>query len=176
MNKAVPLLIEKYRSAKPSVQCEIARRLRLYMPREQLAILLDSLAESGSPGDRMIAAELGGWMPPGLQLNWLEQFADQGTTRLREAARNALRSRAREAAAMEHLRAMRTCSKPSRWARLQTIFDCVDPDFLWSADDPASLSEFLDANPPEFKVEARQLVDSRSKKLDDEARKADRDD
>jgi hypothetical protein len=176
MNKAVPLLIEKYRSAKPSVRCEIARRLRLYMPREQLGILLDSLAKSGSPADKMIATELAGWMPPGLQLDWLEKFADQATSRLREAARDALRSRAREAAAMEHLRAMPTCSKPSRWARLQTIFDCVDPDFLWSADDPASLSEFLDANPPEFEVEARQLVNSRSKKLDDEARKADRED
>ena len=59
---------------------------------------------------------------------------------------------------MEHLRAMPSSSKPSRWARLQTIFDCVDPDFLWSADDPASRSEFLDANPPEFGVEARQQL------------------
>ena len=176
MERAIPLLIAKYRSAKPSIQCEIARRLRLYLPGERLRVLLMSMAKTGSQADKMIAVELAGWMPPSLHLDWLDQFADQGTPRLREAARDALRSRAREAAAIEHLRVMRTCSKPSRWARLQTIFDCVDPDFLWAADDPASLSEFLDANPPEFKVEARQLVKSRSKKLDDEARKADRED
>ena len=171
--EAIPLLVEKYRSAKPSIRYEIARRLRLYLPVDRQRSLLDGLAGSNLQEDRMIAVELAGWMPPSLELTWLDEFVDQGSPRLRAAAQDALRSRARGAAAMEHLRVMQTCSKASRWARLQTVFECADPDFLWSATDPASLKDFLDANPPEFEVEARQLLDRRTKALDDEARKAD---
>lgn len=174
LEKAIPILVTKYRSTKPSLRCEIARRLRLYLHPDRQRALLDSLACAPSQGDKLIAVELAGWMPPSLELTWIDHFADHESARLRSSARDALRARAREAAAMEHLRTMRTCSKPSRWARLQTVFECVDPDFLWSRNDPASLQEFLEANPPEFKVEARQLLSRRTKELDNQNRKADR--
>lgn len=174
INSAIPLLLRLYRQAPPSVRWEIARRLRLHINHGQLSALLDDLAHSTRHDDRTIAAELGGWMPPNVGFEWLEAFGDDQSPTVREAAQEALRKRAREAAAMAHLRAMDGSPKPVKWARLSTIFECVDPYFLWSRSDPASLRAFLDAHPTEFTVEARQLLSRRQKALDDEAKKADR--
>ena len=114
-------------------------------------------------------------MPLCLDLGWLDDFAVNGSVRIRAAARTSLRKRSREAAAMAHLSAMNQSSKPLKWARLRTIFSCVDPYFLWSRNDPASLQDFIDTSPPEFLVEARQLHTRATKKRDDAATRADKD-
>ncbi|MDP9412776.1 MAG: hypothetical protein M3Q08_01515 [Pseudomonadota bacterium] len=174
LEAAVPMLIARCREAKPSLLGEIARRLRAHLPPDRQKGLLDGLAVGRSAEDRLLAAGLAGWMPSSLELDWLDHFADTGTPALQAIARSSLRSRGREAAAMAHLQAMPAVSKPGRWARLHTVFECVDPYFLWSRNDPASLQEFLDANPPEFVVEARQLRSRRGKEVGDQAKKADR--
>lgn len=171
---AVDVLIDKHGKGKPSLQWEIARRLRSYLSADQTTSLLNRLANSNLARERLLAAQLGGWMPPSIPLAWLEDLANSGSASVRATARTALRRRAREAAAMAHLKAMASSSKPLRWARLQTIFEGVDPHFLWSRDDPASLREMIDFNPPEFLVEALQLRSRRIKNLEDEVKKADR--
>ena len=85
-----------------------------------------------------------------------------------------MHKRGLEEAAFQHLKVMAASVKPQQWARMQTIFECVDPYFLWSRTDPMSLGELLDSLPPEFFVEARQLHRQRSKKVSDELKKADR--
>lgn len=173
--RAIPELIRRYRTSPPSLRWDIARRLRLYCPPSDLAVSLTDLAMAGDPDTRLVAIEIGGWMAPTMGLDWLSEAADHGDERARKAAREALRNRAREAAAMGHLRAIATSPKPLKWARLMTIVESVDPSFLWSRDDPASLGPVLRNLPYEFWVETRDAKNKRSKKLDDDAKKADRD-
>lgn len=172
---AAPLLVEAYSLAKPSLKSAIARQLRTRLPAGDFKRIIDALAVRETACDRLIATELAGWMPPGMDFDWLDTFAATGSARIRAAARTSLRKRSREAAAMAHLAAMGHSPKPLKWARLLTIFDCVDHYFLWSSNDPASLQDFVDNNPPEFLVEARQLHTRATKKQDDAAKRADKD-
>jgi hypothetical protein len=166
---ALTILIERYRDAKPSLRREIARRIRADLDGTRFASIVTQLAKRKP----LIAAELGGYVTPCLSLPWLDQLAEVGPAGVQEAARSALARRSREAAALGHLEAMATSSKPAKWARLQTVFNLVDPFFLWLRDDPASLQSFVEENPPEFLVEARSMRTSRNKELDDEAKRAD---
>lgn len=75
---------------------------------------------------------------------------------------------------MAHMDVMANSPKPRRWARLHVIVECVDPAFLWSRDDPASIGPTLAALPHEFHVGAEQLIRKQRKKVDDEAKRADR--
>ena len=134
---------------------------------------LGKLAASIDAMHRRTSAELAGWMPPSLSLGWLDGLADDEDAAVRSAALGAIRSRRLEAAAMDHLRAMASSPKPLKWARLQTVFEIVDPRFLWSRDDPASLSPFLDASEYEFFVESQKLYDKRAKAMADTEKKAD---
>lgn len=172
---AAPLLVEAYGRAKPSLKSSIARQLRTRLPAEDCKRIVDELAVGEAACDRLLAAQFAGWMQPGMELGWLDDFAANGSARIRAAARASLRKRSREAAAMAHLAAMDRSSKPLKWARLRTIFSCVDPHFLWSRNDSASLQEFIDTGPPEFLVEARQLHSRATKKCDDAAKRADKD-
>lgn len=173
--RAVPELIQRYRSAPPSLRWEIARRLRIHCPIVELSELLTSMASAEDADSLLVAIEIGGWMPPAVALDWLALAAEHNDERPRKAAREALRNRSREGAAMAHLDAIATSPKPLKWARLMTIIECVEPAFLWSRDDPASLGPTLNALPHEFWLEAQDAKAKRSKKLDDDAKKADRD-
>ena len=75
---------------------------------------------------------------------------------------------------MAHLAAIASSPKSLKWARLMTIIESVEPAFLWSRNDPASLGPVLSALPHEFWLEARDATAKRSKKLEDDAKKADR--
>jgi hypothetical protein len=172
---AAPLLIDAYRRARPSLKDVIARQLRIKLTAEHCKGLINELAAGKTAQDRAIAAELAGWMPPGMAFDWLQNFASQGSPKVRLKAQASLRRRSREAAAMEHLSAMEQSSKPLKWVRLRTIIALVDPDFLWLRGDPASLQTFIDTHPPEFVVEAWQLRSQAIKKRDDRAKRADKD-
>lgn len=174
-NRVLPELLKQYRAAAASLRWEIARRLRLYCSLSELADCLAKLDAAGDVDTRLIAIELASWMPPSMPISWLAGVADDDDERLRKATREALHNRNREAAAMTHLQAIGSSPKPLKWARLMTIIECVDPSFLWSSDDPASLGAALRDLPHEFWVEARDTKAKRRKKLDDEAKKADRD-
>lgn len=167
---ALPILVERYGAAKPSLRQEIARRLRVHLNCGRFSALVTDLTRT----EPRIAAELAGYVPPAQDLPWLEMLADDGAARVRETARKALRQRSREVAAVGHLEAMPHSTKPMKWVRLRAIFELVDPFFLWRRDDPASLQRFVDANPPEFLVEARRLRSSRIKELENEGKQADR--
>jgi len=171
---ATSLLVERFRTSGAATRQEIARRLRV-RARDLTCARLDELAASDVLDDRTLAAELAGWMPPSRTFAWLSDFADDPSTTLRKASRAATARRAREDDAISHVEAWEHSSKPLRWVKLHSIFESVDPFFLWQRDDPASIVAMLEASPHEFLVEARRISSKVEKKLDDEARKADRD-
>ncbi len=173
--EAVPILVAAFRSAKSSLQAEIARRLRTCLSADQILGLLSPLATANSVSERRLAADLAGWMPANVELPWLANLIQDSSITVKTAAEEAIRKRTLEAAASGHLEAMKASAKPLQWARMQTIFQCADPYFLWSRTDPISLGALLDTLPPEFAVEARQMHRQRSKKVSDELKRADRD-
>lgn len=173
--EAVPILLAAFRGAKPALQADIARRLRTGLSADQILALLNPLAAANSVRERQLAANLAGWMPTTVDFPWLSALLQDSSISVKTAADDAIRKRTLEAAASGHLEAMKASAKPLQWARMQTMFECVDPYFLWSQTDPMSLGELLDTFPPEFLVEARQLHRRRTKKVADNLRKADRD-
>jgi hypothetical protein len=168
-------LIERYRSAKPSLRLELERRLRIHLGGEGLAALTSPLATASRAKDRTMAARLGAVIPPGVPLPWLDILAGDASPGVQEAARDALRRRGLEASAMEHRALLMSSPKPLQWARLLAIIELVDPFFLWSRDDPSNLGDVLDALPFEFFDEADQVRKQQLKQREDAARKADKD-
>ncbi len=166
-------LVSLLASAKPSIELAISQRLRSHLGGPRLAEIAFKLIH-GSHDERRAGVRLAGWIPPAIAVDWLVGLAEDDDAHLRDDANEAIRRRALEAAAMGHLAAMPASSKPLRWARLQTIFDLVDPHLLWGREDPISLQSFINENPVEFLLEARQLRDRRGKVIEDEARKADK--
>ncbi|QCB55819.1 hypothetical protein E5675_16190 [Sphingopyxis sp. PAMC25046] len=174
--QALPLLIAKFRSGKPSVKASIARQMRFHVPMAELKTLVDTFARGNGVRDRILAAELASWMPPSLDFPWLADFARAQNRELHDIALEAIARRQREAGAAVHVEAFDRSSKPQKRARLDAVFHSVDPHLLWSKDDPASLEALLDRVPQEFVVEARDLYARRSKKVAEDEKKADKDD
>lgn len=174
MERAIPLLLERYRTGKPSVKAAIARQLRFHLPPERLKSIVDDIARENAIRDRILAAELAGWMPPAMAFTWLADYADTPNRELHDTVLAAIARRKREEGALAHMAAFAGSTKPQQWARLDAIFHSVDPHFLWWKGDPASLETLLDDVPHEFVVEARDLYQKRSKAAADEEKKADK--
>ncbi|WP_349963026.1 hypothetical protein [Rhizobium sp. ZPR3] len=168
-------LIERYRTAKPSLRLELERRLRIHLGGEGLAALASPLATASRAKDRTIAARLAAVIPPCFSLVWLDTLAADASPGVQEAARDAVRRRALEASAMEHRALLLTSPKPLQWARLLAIIELVDPFFLWSRDDPSNLGDVFDVLPFEFFHEAGQVRKQQLKQREDAAKKADKD-
>jgi hypothetical protein len=166
-------LVPQLSHALPSIEWAISRRLRSHLGGERLAEIASALS-AGPEADQRAGVRLAGWVPPAIQIDWLPDLAAADDAHLRDDAMEAIRRRNLEAAAMGHLAAMPDSSKALRWARLQTIFELVDPHSLWDRGDPASLQALINENPVEFLLEARKLRDRRAKTLEDDAKKADR--
>lgn len=167
-------LIKRYRDAKPLLRLDIRRRLRAHLGGLELATLIEPLAVSSEAKGRAIAAEIGGAIPSSIATPWLEALAKDKSALVRGAAREAIRVRHREATAIEHRELLPSSPKPLQWARLTKIIELIDPHYLWSATDPASIVDALDQLPFEFTVEARQVHRQRMKKWEDKAKRADR--
>ena len=174
LDEALPILLAASRSAKPSLRADIARRLRTRLSADQILAMLNPLATANSVRERQLAADLAGWMPTTVDFPWLSALLQDSSMTVKTAAEDAIRKRTLEAAASGHLDAMKASAKPLQWARMQTMFECVDPYFLRSRTDPMGLGELLDTLPTEFVVEARQIHRQRSKKVSDELKKANR--
>jgi hypothetical protein len=133
------------------------------------------LATASRSKDRTVAARLAAVIPPDVPLAWLNTLAGDPSPGVQEAARGAVRRRALEASAMEHRALLMTSPKPLQWARLLTIFELVDPFFLWSRDDPSNLEDVFDTLPFEFFREASQVRKQQLKQREDATKKADKD-
>jgi len=166
-------LLPRYRRFPPSLRAEIGRNVRAHVPTTEVENELGTLAGSADAAERRTAAELTGWMPPAMEFPWLAGLADDEDGAVRNAAIDARRSRNLEVAALGHLKALPTSTKSLQWARLKTVFDLVDPCFLWTQGDQLSLGPFLDTAPYEFWIEARQLHEKREKAVTDAEKKAD---
>ncbi|NML06781.1 hypothetical protein [Sphingomonas sp. G-3-2-10] len=173
LESAVAVLVPQLAKALPSIELAISQRLRSHLGGARLAEVASTLI-LGSEDEQRAGTRLAGWVPPDIDIAWLADFANTDDGHLRDDAHESVRRRVLEAAAKGHLAAMAESSKPLRWARLQTVFDLVDPHLLWNRDDPTSLQPFISDSPVEFLLEARNLRDRRSKAIEDEARKADK--
>jgi len=171
---AASVLLDAFLTARPSLRADIARRFRTSLSADKILTLLEPLAVATSVAQRRLAAELAGWMPSSLDFPWLDDLLKDVSITVRATAEEAMARRTLERSASEHLSAVPNSSKPLKWARIQTIFECVDPYFLWSKSDPMSLGALLDAELPEMIVEARHLHRQRSKKVADDSKKLDR--
>lgn len=166
-------LLPRYRSFPPSLRAEIGRNVRIHVSVPVIMETLATLAASIDAAERRTAAELGGWMPPSMDLPWLLGLADDEDVTVRNAGIDALRTRRLETAALGHLEALATSTKSLQWARMQTVFELVDPRFLWTRGDQLSFGPFLEKAPYEFLVEARKLHEKREKAVGDAEKKAD---
>lgn len=166
-------LLPRYRRFTPSLRAEIGRNVRAHIPANVVDPMLGALATSRDAAERKTAAELAGWMPPMMELRWLSDLADDEDASVRNEGLDALRRRRLERAALAHLKALPTSTKHLQWARLQTLFDLVDPRFLWAQSDQLSLGSFLEEAPPEFWRDAKQLREKREKAVADAEKKAD---
>jgi hypothetical protein len=171
--RACSELLHRFRRFPPSLRAEIGRNVRAHVPRPAIEQTLGGLANSSEAAERETAAELGGWMPPGMDLPWLSDLGDDEDVAVRNASIDARRRRGLESAALGHLKAMTTSSKSLQWARMLTIFDLVDPRFLWTRGDPLSFGPFLEDAPYEFWIEAKRLHQEREKAVADVEKKAD---
>ncbi|WP_179640875.1 HEAT repeat domain-containing protein [Sphingomonas guangdongensis] len=166
-------LLSRYRSLPPSLRNEVGRNVRAHVPAAVIEASLARLAASTSTSERRTAAELSGWMPPSMSLPWLRDLIGDADVTVRKAVLGSLRARRMEDAALAHLGAMPTSTKSLQWARLRTVFELVDPRFLWTRGDELSLQPFLEDAAYEFWVEARQLHEKREKEVADNEKKAD---
>lgn len=172
--RAARELAERYINAKQSLRLELRRRLRVRLGGDKMAKLAEAAAGAPNARRRVAAAELASVIPPEVVVPWLEVLAADRSPAVREAARAAKRARRLETAALAHRSLIQSSTKPLQWARLSTIFDLVDPFFLWSSTDPASLEDTFNGLPEEFLVEARQQRQKRLKECEDVAAKADK--
>jgi hypothetical protein len=166
-------LLPRYRSFPPSLRAEIGRNVRAHVPASVIGEALATFAGSTDAAERRTAAELGGWLPPNLDLRWLSGLADDEDVSVKNAGIDAMRSRSLDVAALGHLEALPTSAKPLQWARMQTVFELVDPRFVWTMGDQLSLGPFLEGAPYEFWVEARRLHEKHKKSVADAEKKAD---
>jgi len=97
--RAARELIERYRTAKPSLRLELERRLRIHLGGEGLATLASPFATAARAKDRTMAARLAAVIPPCVSLAWLDALAVDASPGVQEAARDAVRRRALEASA-----------------------------------------------------------------------------
>lgn len=165
-------LIERYRDASPYLRLELRRRLRTHLGGPALAVLAEPLAAAPVASMRAVVAEIGGTIPPSVAVPWLDALAEDKSPLVRTAAREALRARRNEAAAMEHRDLLPSSPKPLQWARLRRIIELMDPYYLWSSNDPSSLADVLEQLPYEFTVEVRQARRQSLKEREDAAKKA----
>lgn len=172
-DEAMPILLDVFRNAKPSLRAEIARQLRTRLSANLILELLNPLAVARTLKDRQLAADIAGWMPNTIEFTWLGDLLQDKSITVKTAAEGAIRKRNLEKAAAGHLKAMKSSAKPLQWARMQTIFECVDPHFFWKRADPMSLVDLMGTLPPEFLMMAKQLDRQQSKKIADALKKAD---
>jgi hypothetical protein len=168
-------LIDRYPGVKPSLRLELRRVLRGRIGGVALSALIGPLAAAPAARSRMVAAEIAGAIPPSVDLPWLQQLAEDASPLVVDAARQALRARGNEEAALEHQDLLLSSPKPLQWVRLTKIIELIDPYFIWSASDPSSLRSTLEHLPFEFTVEARQVRQKHLKEREDAAKKGDRD-
>lgn len=166
-------MLPRYRRFPPSLRAEIGRNVRAHVSADAVEQALGALAVSSDAADRRTAAELAGWMPPATRLPWLSGLVNDEDATVRNEAIDALRRRRLELAALGHLATLPSSAKHLQWARLQTLFDLVDPRFLWTQGDQLSLGPFLKDAPHEFWVEAKKLKEKREKAVGDAEKKAD---
>lgn len=172
-DRACADLLSRYRRFSPSLRAEIGRNIRAHISGNVVEPMLATLATSCDAAERRTAAELAGWMPPMTELPWLSDLVDDEDASVRNEGIDALRRRRLERGALAHLEALPASSKHLQWARLQTLFDLVDPRFLWTQSDQLSLGRFLGDAAQEFWREAKQLHEKREKAVADAEKKAD---
>lgn len=173
--RALPLIVAAYRGASWEQRWWLARLLRWYAPRTEYFQWLGARSRSGDQEDRREAAELCGWLPNRDGAELLSRMTEDPHRQVELAAFEALRRQRMEAAALRLMGQLIGAPRSLAWARLKAIVRLLDPFVLGHAGDPASIAPILDKLPAEFRIEAKRLLDGARKKVENEARKRERD-
>ena len=127
------------------------------------------LAGAAEETERVLAAEIGGWIPHYEPLPWLACLASDSGRAVETAALDALYRRAAGAAAAELMAVLPTLARPAQWAGVRALIDLVDPHLLMHKGDPLDIRPMLAVMPKQFGIEAQRIIDRRRQDVDQEA-------
>ncbi|MCK9543768.1 MAG: hypothetical protein M0R03_17245 [Novosphingobium sp.] len=173
--RALPILLAVYRDAPCALRWWIARLLRWHAPQPLYNESLAAYAGSEDEIERCEAAELAGWLPSAQPSPLLVRLVEDPVRDVEMAALAGVRRRHMETAGLSLMKQLQGAPRPLAWARLRAIIRLVDPHVLSHRGDPACIAPVLHLLPPEFKIDAKSRLDGARKKVDEEAKKRDKD-
>lgn len=168
------VILKEYRRATVPVRHNLGRLLRVAAPRTTFLATLEALGRSEHSKDRLIAAELGGWLPAAEACPILGQLAEDEAYDVEGAALAALRRRAADAQAALLIERIPYEPRPRQWAWLKALIQLGDPSQFANRNDPRSIHELLDRLGHDFREEANRLLEARAKELETQAETAQR--
>ena len=172
---ATELILKEYRRATVPVRHTLGRLLRNAAPRAALLETLEALGRSEDSKERLIAAELAGWLPAEVACPILNVLADDEAHDIELAALAALRQRTADAEAAILIEKIPEQPKPRQWAWMNALIRLSDPAHLINRNDPRSIHELLDRLGDDFREEANRLLEKRAKDLEQQAENVQKD-
>jgi HEAT repeat protein len=162
---ATDILLGDHAAAPVPVRHQNGRLLRRAAPRRLLVETITRLSESIDISDRLMAAELAGWMPIEEPIEFLGRLAQDQSEVVEKAALVALRQRQADGETAELIAALPDQPRPRQWAWLCALVRRGDPAHLADPKDPRSIHALLDHLGDDFREEANSLLKKRSKEL-----------
>jgi hypothetical protein len=169
------LILKEYRRATVPVRHTLGRLLRNAAPRPALLETLEALGRSEDNKERLMAAELGGWLPAEVACPVLDLLAEDESHDVELASLAALRDRAADAQAAILIEKIPDQPRPRQWAWLNALIRLSDPAHLTNRNDPRSIHELLDRLGDDFREEADRLLEKREKDLEKQAERVQQD-
>lgn len=169
------ILLDDYADASVPVRHQIGRLLRRAAPRTLLVDRLNRMSTSDESDTRLAAAELAAWLPFEEPVAFLDRLVDDESETVEKAALAALRQRQADAECAELMDSLSNQPKPRQWAWLHALVQRGDPAHLTDPKDPRSIHGLLDRLGDEFREEASRLLERRTKDLEKDADKLEKD-
>jgi hypothetical protein len=169
------VILDEYRRAPVAAQHEIGHLLRNDAPRPFFTDQLASLGSSEDGKDRLMAAELAGWLPAEEACSVLNMLAEDDVYAVERAALASLSQRRADAEAAELIARIAQQPRPRQWAWLLALIRLSDPANLCDSSDPRSIHALLDQLGDDFREEANRALTKRSKELAKAAEKLQKD-
>lgn len=174
-NDGTHLVLREYQRASVHSQEAFGRLLRTRAPRPLYLDTLDALSRSLDQKDRLMAAELAGWLPAEEAFAGLDRLADDDSYEVEMAALSSLRRRTADAGAATLISTIPDQPKPRQWAWLKALILLCDPELLQNPMDPRSIAGLLESIGGDFSEECRRLLEARSKTVRQQAERAQKD-
>ncbi|TYC83789.1 hypothetical protein [Novosphingobium sp. BW1] len=167
-------VLDEYQDAPATTQDALGRLMRSAVPSARLADSIADLASSDDVKERLVAAELGAWLPAETPCPALTRLADDESYDVEKAALSALVRRRADAEAAEIIARIETQPRPRQWAWLHALVRLADPAHLANPRDPRSIHALLGRLGEDFREEANKALEKRRKDLFKDAEKRDK--